>query len=190
LPGNLSHNLPNLFSAARLALVPVIAAEVLGGNFRVALTLTMLAGFTDGVDGFLARRFGWVTQVGAWLDPLADKVLLVTLFVTLGWVGAVPWWLVALVLARDAVILAMVGAAFAFTAIRDFPPSIWGKLSTLVQVGACVGVLLVRATSFAWPPVAVILLVAATTLATVWSGIDYVRLGVTRWRRERTSRVR
>jgi cardiolipin synthase len=182
---NLSRNLPNLLTAARLALVPVVAAEVLGGNFRAALGLTMLAGLTDGVDGFLARRFGWTSRLGAWLDPLADKALLVTLSLTLGRVGAFPWWLVALVIARDAIILLMVGAAFAFTAIRDFPPSIWGKLSTLVQVGACVGMLLMRATPFSWPPAVARFLVAATTLATVWSGVDYVRLGAIRWRRER-----
>lgn len=187
---NLYRNLPNLFTAARLALVPVVAAEVLGGNFRAALALTMLAGCTDGVDGFLARRFGWTSRLGAWLDPLADKALLVTLFLTLGRVGAFPWWLVALVLARDAIILLMVGAAFAFTAIRDFPPSIWGKLSTLVQVGACVGVLFVRATPFSSTPAVGGFLVAATTLATGWSGIDYVRLGAIRWRRERARQVR
>jgi cardiolipin synthase len=187
---NLSRNLPNLLTAARLALVPVVAAEVLGGNFGAALAFTMLAGFTDGVDGFLARRFGWTSRLGAWLDPLADKALLVTLFLVLGRVGAFPWWLVALVLARDAIILMMVGAAFAFTAIRDFPPSIWGKLSTLVQVGACVGVLFMRATPLAWPGAVGGLLVAATLLATAWSGIDYVRLGALRWRRERSSQVR
>jgi phosphatidylglycerophosphate synthase len=112
------------------------------------------------------------------------------LFLVLGRVGAFPWWLVALVLARDAIILMMVGAAFAFTAIRDFPPSIWGKLSTLVQVGACVGVLFMRATPLAWPGAVGGLLVAATLLATAWSGIDYVRLGALRWRRERSSQVR
>jgi len=177
-------------TAARLALVPVVAAEVLGGNSGAALALTLVAGLTDGVDGFLARRYGWTSRLGAWLDPLADKALLVTLFLTLGRVGAVPWWLVVLVLARDVIILLMVGAAFAWTAIRDFPPSIWGKLSTLVQVGACVGVLFIRSTLFHWPPAVHVFLVAATTLATIWSGIDYVRLGVIRWRREHIAQVR
>jgi cardiolipin synthase len=105
-------------------------------------------------------------------------------------VGALPWWLVVLVLARDAIILLMVGAAFAFTAIRDFPPSRWGKLSTLAQLCACGGVLVVRSTPFAWPPAVVGFLVAAASLATVWSGVDYVRLGVIRWRREQAPRVR
>lgn len=187
---NLPRNLPNLLTAARLALVPVIAVEVLGGSFRLALVLTMLAGFTDVADGFLARRFHWASPLGAWLDPLSDKALMVTLFLTLGRVGAFPWWLVALVLARDAIILLMVGAAFAFTTIRDFPPSIWGKLSTLVQVGACVGVLLIRSTPLAWPPGVGVFLVAATALATVWSGIDYVRLGILRLRREQVPQAR
>ena len=181
----LTRSLPNLLTAARIALVPLIAVTVLRGNFRAALVLTMLAGFTDGVDGFVARRFGWTSRLGAWLDPLADKALLVTLFLVLGRVGAFPWWLVALVLARDAVILLMAGAAFAFTAIRDFPPSIWGKLSTLVQVGACVGALGIRAIAYSRPRWIGVFLVAATAVATAWSGMDYVRLGVIRWRRER-----
>jgi len=171
--------LPNLFTAARLALVPWIAVLVLHGRFRAALLLTLIAGLTDAADGFLARYFGWTSRAGAWLDPLADKALLVTLFIVLGWVGAMPWWLVALVFARDIVILAMVGAAFAFTSIRDFPPSVWGKLSTIVQVGACLGALLLRSGP------GLLFLVWATALATAWSGVDYVRLGILRWRRER-----
>jgi phosphatidylglycerophosphate synthase len=90
---------------------------------------------------------------------------------------------VLLVLARDAVILLMAGIAFAFTAIRDFPPSIWGKLSTIVQVGACVAMLLLLSLQFVQPILAGFL-TGATAVATLWSGIDYVRLGVIRWRRE------
>jgi len=156
----------------------------------MALALTVLAGLTDALDGFLARRFSLITRLGAWLDPLADKALLVTLFLTLGQVGLLPWWLVGLVLARDAIILAMAGVALAFTSIRDFPPSIWGKLSTIVQVGACVGVLIMRATLVSWPSAAVRFIVVTTALATAWSGIDYIQRGVTRWRRERTLQMR
>jgi cardiolipin synthase len=186
----LFRNLPNLLTAGRLALVPFIALDIVSGNFRAALVLTFLAGITDGADGYLARRYRWTSRLGAWFDPLADKALLVTLFLTLGRVGAFPWWLVLLVFARDAIILLMVGAAFAFTAIRDFPPSTWGKLSTLVQVGACAGVLLMRSMTWAWPLAAGDFLVAAAALVTVWSGIDYVRLGVKRWRLEQASQTR
>ena len=171
-------NLPNLFTATRLALVPWIARAVLGGQFRAALALTLIAGLTDAVDGYLARRFAWTSRIGAWLDPVADKVLLVTLFVVLGWTGAMPWWLVALVFARDVAILAMVAGALAFTSIRDFPPSVWGKVSTIVQVSACLGVMV-------GPPVRLVaVLVWATAAATTWSGVDYVRIGVSRFRAE------
>ena len=136
-----------------------------------------------------ARRYSWTSRLGAWLDPLADKALLVTLFVTLGMIGAFPWWLVALVLARDAVILLMAGIAFAFTAIRDFPPSIWGKLSTIVQVGACVGMLLLLSLQFVRPILAGFL-TGAPAAVTLWSGIDYVRLGLMRWRREHLAKTR
>ncbi|MGD0619300.1 MAG: CDP-alcohol phosphatidyltransferase family protein [Bryobacteraceae bacterium] len=184
----MTRNLPNLLTALRLALVPLIALTVLYGHFRAALAVTLLAGITDGLDGSLARRYFWTSRLGAWLDPLADKALLVTLFVVLGIVGAFPWWLVALVLARDAVILLMAGIAFAFTAIRDFPPSIWGKLSTIVQVGACVVALLMRSAAVNSPAMS-LFVIAVTALATAWSGIDYVRLGVLRWRREHLTKV-
>jgi cardiolipin synthase len=185
----LTRNLPNLLTAVRLLLVPLIALAVLRGNFRTALAFTLLAGFTDGADGFLARRYSWTSRLGAWLDPLADKALLVTLFVTLGIIGAFPRWLVVLVLARDAVILLMAGIAFAFTAIRDFPPSIWGKLSTIVQVGACVCVLLLRSAAITSPAMS-LFVIAVTALGTAWSGIDYVGLGVMRWRLESRSQTR
>ena len=178
----MTRNLPNLLTAARLAVVPVIALQILGGHFRTALVLTFLAGITDVVDGFLARHFHWTSRVGAWLDPLADKGLLITLFLTLGWIGAFPWWLVVLVFARDAIILLMAGLAFAFTDIRDFPPSIWGKLSTFLQVGACVGVLVIRSTPFAWPAWVTLILIVTPAVGTVWSGADYVGLGINRWR--------
>ena len=171
-------------------LVPFIAFEIVHGGFVAALVLTMVAGFTDVADGFLARHFAWSSRIGAWLDPVADKALLVTLFVALGWIGAFPWWLVALVFARDAVILLMVGAAFAFTTIRDFPPSVWGKLSTLIQVGACVGALFLKAGSLPWAPAAGVFLVAATAVGTAWSGVDYVRIGVGRWRRDQSVQAR
>ncbi|HTP86339.1 MAG TPA: CDP-alcohol phosphatidyltransferase family protein [Bryobacteraceae bacterium] len=182
--------LPNLLTAARLALVPFVAVEVLGGHSGTALVLTFAAGATDGLDGFLARRFGWSSRLGAWLDPLADKALLVTLFFTLGWVGAFPWWLVFLVFARDAVILLMVGAAFAFTEIRDFPPSVWGKISTLIQVGACLGILLLLCSPSRWALQVSVFLVLATAVGTVWSGVDYVRIGLLRWRKERAAQMR
>ena len=184
----MTRNLPNLLTATRLALVPLIALAVLRGSFRAALAFTFLAGVTDGFDGFLARRYSWTSRLGAWLDPLADKALLVTLFVVLGIIRAFPWWLVALVLARDAVILLMAGIAFAFTAIRDFPPSIWGKLSTIVQVGACVGVLLLRSAAITSSAMNSFV-IAVTALATAWSGVDYVRLGVQHWRREHLTKV-
>jgi cardiolipin synthase len=185
----LTRNLPNLLTAVRLALVPLIALAILRGSFRAALAFTFIAGLTDGVDGFLARRYSWTSRLGAWLDPLADKALLVTLFVTLGIIGAFPWWLVVLVLARDAVILLMAGIAFGFTTIRDFPPSIWGKLSTIIQVGACVAVLLMRSAAITSSAMS-LFVIAVTALATAWSGIDYVRLGVTRWRREHLAKAR
>jgi cardiolipin synthase len=175
----LLRNIPNLFTAARLALVPFIALAIVRGRFPVALALTFAAGVTDAFDGLLARRFGWTSRAGAYLDPIADKLLLVTLFIALGYARLFPWWLVELVVGRDLFILAMVGAGFALTRIRDFPPTLAGKLSTIIQVGACVGVLLLRTIAFPWPSEAAWMMIATTAAATVWSGFDYARRGLT-----------
>lgn len=114
--------------------MPFVATALANGYFQRAAALIFVAGITDALDGWLARHFRWTSQIGAYLDPLADKLLLVSTYVALGVQGAVPAWLVGLVLGRDLVILAMVGIAFRFTNVRSFPPSTLGKLSTAIQV--------------------------------------------------------
>jgi cardiolipin synthase len=173
----LFRSLPNVLTSIRLILVPFIGAGLWQRHPGRSLVLVLLAGVSDGLDGWLARRFGWETRVGAWLDPLADKALLVTLYLMLGLTGAIPLWVTFLVLGRDLFILLMVGAGFAFTTVREFPPSVWGKLSTIVQIGAAVGFLantLVRLPVSSWM---IQVLVFATALATLWSGFDYGRRG-------------
>jgi len=173
-PGR-NFNLANLLTSLRLVLTPVTVYAVLGGRYREALFVLLAAGATDGLDGLAARKLHLETRLGAYLDPIADKTLLGAMYLALGAVGAVPWWLVALVFGRDVLILAMAGAALLFTHYRDFPPSVWGKLSTCCQIGAALAAL----TAVAFPswriPTAPFVWAAAA--ATAWSGAAYLMRG-------------
>lgn len=131
---SLISNLPNLLTLLRLALVPFVTQAIWHGDFRRGALLVFVAGVTDALDGWLARHFHWTSRFGAYLDPVADKLLLVLSFVALGFQGSVPGWLVWLILGRDALILTMVAIALLMTKVRSFPPTLWGKLSTIVQV--------------------------------------------------------
>ncbi|MCS6952684.1 MAG: CDP-alcohol phosphatidyltransferase family protein [Bryobacterales bacterium] len=166
-------NLPNLLSATRLALAPPLVASIASGEYRRALVLLALAGVTDSADGLLARRYGWQTRLGAYLDPVADKVLLVGVYLALGASGLLPWWLVALVFGRDVAILAAAGTVLLRTEYRDFRPSVWGKLSTIFQILAALSVLSARASEFSALGAAADLLIPATGVFTAWSGLHY-----------------
>lgn len=126
--------LPNVLSAARLALAPWLFYLLWHRQYGLALIVIFLAGVTDGLDGLLARAFGAASKLGAYLDPLADKVLLSGAFLTLALGGAIAKWLAVLVLGRDAAILIFACIAFLFTTLRSFPPSIWGKACTTSQI--------------------------------------------------------
>lgn len=175
--GNL--NLPNLITLVRLALTPLIVRAVITGQYWQALALLAIAGATDGLDGLLARRLHAMTRFGAYLDPVADKSLLSAVWIALGVSGAAPWWLIGIIFGRDFLILALVGSALLFTSHRDFPPSIWGKLSTALQIVTGLVVIVAHAVpGWAWRPEPLFWLVGA---ATAWSGLDYlgraVRIG-------------
>ncbi|MEA3413027.1 MAG: CDP-alcohol phosphatidyltransferase family protein, partial [Pseudomonadota bacterium] len=101
-----ARQIPNIITVARIALVPVLAWVLLEQQFEITLILAAFMGATDGLDGFLAKVYGWQTRLGSFLDPLADKVMLVTIYLCLGWLELLPYWLVALVIFRDLVILA------------------------------------------------------------------------------------
>lgn len=166
-------HLPNAITSLRIVLTPWIGVLVARGEWRTAFWLVLAAGLSDGLDGWLSRRFGWQSRLGAYLDPLADKILLATLFLGLGWVGALPWWMVGLAFGRDLLILAFAAYAMAAKGLRNFPPSIWGKLSTALQLLLCGGAVL----RGAWPEMFIAGWVPgvmwASAAATAWSGIHY-----------------
>ncbi|MGD0299016.1 MAG: CDP-alcohol phosphatidyltransferase family protein [Bryobacteraceae bacterium] len=165
---------PNLLTLLRLMLAPFVAADILEGYYGRAIALAFFAGLTDVFDGLLARKMGESTATGAYLDPIADKILLSAIYVALGVAHAIPWWMVAVVFGRDVLILGMAAYGILFTTIRKFPPSVWGKLSTFFQISAALMVMCARAGFPAPVKLAVWLMVAAT----VWSGIHYAWRGI------------
>ena len=127
-------NIANLFTLLRLACVPFAVQAILRQQHERALGIVLAAALTDTIDGTLARRFAMATNVGAYLDPITDKIFLSAVYIALAKIGSVPWWLVIEIFARDFLILAASGAAILFLRIRHFPPSLWGKASTFLQI--------------------------------------------------------
>ncbi|HEX9466168.1 MAG TPA: CDP-alcohol phosphatidyltransferase family protein [Alphaproteobacteria bacterium] len=166
-------SLPNFLSFARLLSVPVIVWLLVDAQRTAAFWLFVLAGLTDGIDGFLAKRFNWKTELGAYLDPLADKALLVAVYVTLGWTGDLPHWLVILVVFRDLTIVG--GALLEHTITQSFKsrPMMVSKINTALQIALAALVLARLGLGFDDYGLTqiVVLVVAATT---VLSGFIYL----------------
>jgi cardiolipin synthase len=168
-----ARDIPNGITIARIALVVPITWALLRHEYRLALILFFIAGVSDALDGFLAKQFDWSSRLGALLDPVADKLLLVSSFAALTWTGLLPVWLLALVVARDVVIVS--GAVvYNFRIQRlDAEPTLISKFNTLMQILLVLLVIVREALQWGqreWLEG----LVYAVTITTVWSGIDYV----------------
>ena len=156
-------HIPNILTIFRLVMLPFILMELAAGRRHTGLPLLIVSGSTDAIDGYLARKFHWESKLGAILDPIADKLLLVGLFLAFAWEGSVPKWLAALVVGRD--VLLLLGAALLFRKLKEFPPSKWGKWSTIIQ-----GITVLAVVFHVWTPP----FFAATAAITVVSGTHYV----------------
>ena len=166
-------DIPNLITAVRILLVAPIAWVLLHGHFELALLLFFIAGFSDALDGFLAKNYGWTSRLGAMLDPLADKALLVTCYAALAWIGLLPVWLLLLVVLRDVVIVA--GAVIYNYRIErlEAHPTLISKLNTLLQIVLVLLVIVRQLMPFVetlWVEV----LIYVVTASVIWSGLDYV----------------
>jgi cardiolipin synthase len=161
-----SANAANLLTLLRLVLVPFVILAILEGRHSLALALFAGAALTDLLDGAVARRFRLATPAGAWLDPVADKCLLSGAFLALAAAGMMPWWLVGIVFGRDFYILAGAASVMLLTSVRKFPPSIWGKVSTFVQI------LTVVVSMAGYVGAARVMLLPCAAF-TIWSGIHY-----------------
>ncbi len=165
--------IPNIITLFRLALIGPIVIGLLMGNDRLAFFLFLVAGLTDAVDGYLARRFQWISRWGAMVDPLADKLLMVSSYLALTYLGALPVWLLALVLTRDVVIVTG-GICYHFLIGQyEFKPSRISKANTFLQIALVVVILSHRSYGFLnvlWIKCLIYAVLASTAL----SMIDYI----------------
>jgi cardiolipin synthase len=127
-------SIPNLITLGRILLVPVVVWAITAGEMRVAFVLFLAAGISDAIDGFLAKRFGMATELGAYLDPLADKALIVSIYIALGISDAVPRWLVILVVSRDIMIIGAVMLSWLVDKPVAVKPLLVSKLNTAAQI--------------------------------------------------------
>lgn len=165
--------LPNLLTAARLLAAPYIFYLLWTNRFRSALVLFAIAGITDVLDGYIARRCKASSRFGALLDPVADKVLLDGSFLILGFNSVIPFSLTIFVLGRDLMILVFALVALGRKTHRDFPPSVWGKASTGAQIAY---ILFAVGHEAGISPLLVVTVLGWIVFGlTVWSGIDYAR---------------
>lgn len=166
-------DLPNLITIMRVLLVAPLVWYLAVERYSAALAVALVAGVSDALDGFLAKRYGWESRIGGILDPIADKLLLVGSFVMLGLAGLIPVWLVALVLLRDFVIVAGATLFQALIARLEPEPSPLSKINTAFQILLVLVVLLAQIVA-AMPEGLVSALVIMTALTTVVSGVHYV----------------
>ena len=167
--------LPNAVTLSRLFLVPVLILVLKQEDYVAALAIFLIAGVSDALDGFIAKRFNLVSQLGAVLDPLADKVLLVSAYIMLTWIGHIPFWLVLAVAFRD---LLIVGGYLVVTSVMGsvhMNPSYISKLNTVLQIVLVLAVLAQQALSMSIPAVTTIL-VYLVLITTVASGVHYIWL--------------
>jgi cardiolipin synthase len=165
--------LPNAICVARILLVAPLVTWIIEGRFTAALLVLVVAGLSDGLDGFLAKRFDWRTRLGGLLDPAADKLLLVSTFAALSYVGLVPIELTLVVIGRD--VLIVVGAVCYQILIAPVQgePSAISKLNTACQLAMLFFTLTHAA--YAWPPeVSLVILGATVVFTSVVSGLTYV----------------
>lgn len=165
---------PNLLTLLRLVIIPFIVINVVAGNYGWGLGLFVLAGISDFFDGMLARALQQRTVLGQYLDPIADKMLLSTLFLVLSIMHKIPWKYTVLVFSRDVSILIVAGVLYITASLRDFRPSIFGKINTTAQVAAVFFVLLHQVASAQWIVVARRIGLYATFLFTLLSGLHYI----------------
>lgn len=172
-------NVPNILTLLRILAVPLFLSLLVEGEYDAALTIFIAAGITDAVDGMIARMWNLRTELGAHLDPLADKLLVVSSFIALGIMGAVPRPLMIVVIMRDVVIL----GGFLLTAAivgksMEMHPSLAGKLTTFTQLLSVTLVLVNLAQWWNVPPTFLTGVFVATGCASFWSGSGYVLRGL------------
>jgi cardiolipin synthase len=164
---------PNQLTLLRMIFLPFIVINLVKHDYKWALALFVLAGLSDGLDGLLARRLHQQTVLGQYLDPIADKLLMSTMFLVLSIERMIPWKYTVLVFSRDVSILLVSGVLFMIAGMRDFRPSIFGKANTFAQVGAVFFVLLLLVKPIVLVQSAAKIFLRATFIFTILSALHY-----------------
>ncbi len=167
---------PNQITLLRLIFIPFVIISVFDGHWHWALALLIAAACSDALDGLLARALHQQTMLGQYLDPLADKLLLSSLFLVLSFVKKIPWKYTVVVFSRDICLVATSVVLYATVGFRDFRPSIFGKLNTACQIVTVFFVVLSQVLDAHWLRLLVRLLLYATFTFTTVSGVQYVLL--------------
>jgi len=167
---------PNQLTLLRMMFLPFIVIKLVEGHYGWALALFIIAGLSDGLDGLLARTLKQQTVLGQYLDPIADKLLLSTMFLVLSILHKIPWKFTVLVFSRDISILCASAVLYAIAGLRDFRPSIFGKANTFAQVAAVFFVLLLQIRHDRWIGIARLTFLRATFAFTIISALHYVIL--------------
>ncbi len=134
MTGHALRQLPNIITTLRLLLAVPICVLILTENYQTVLWVAVIAGLSDGVDGWLARKFDCVSRYGSTIDPLADKVMLVGTYVSFALVGLLPWWVATIVVVRDLIIITGALTYHLLFGSYNMEPTVWGKVSTCVQI--------------------------------------------------------
>jgi len=171
-------NIPNFLSLSRIILVPVFVIFLIQSEYDRALVVFVVAGLTDALDGTLARLLKCQTTLGAYLDPIADKLLLVTSFVTLAVFQIIPAWLAVIVISRDFIILLGIAILTLMSVTYEIKPAIVGKITTALQVMTIFFALLYKAVTHDFSYYWIVGLCWTTALFTVISGLVYIVRGI------------
>ena len=181
----MQNQIPNIISVFRMLLVLPVVWALLNQQHIMALLLFAVAGLSDALDGFLAKQFRWESRLGSILDPLADKLLLMSSYLALAWIEFIPFWLVAVVIGRDLLIV-LGGVAFHYLLGRfEMEPSRMSKVNTFVQIIFVLAVVFYHG-DFAFTPWIIEVLAYIVSATTLISGADYVWV----WGHKATSIVR
>lgn len=167
---------PNQLTLLRMVFLPFIVNSLVDNHYRTAMILFVLAGLSDGLDGFLARTLHQQSMLGQYLDPIADKLLLSTMFMVLSILHKIPWKFTVLVFSRDVSILGVGTVLYAIAGLRDFRPSIFGKANTLAQVVTVVFVMLMVIYPARWVYLVRWAGLRATFAFTIISALHYIYL--------------
>jgi cardiolipin synthase len=177
--GDRDVNIPNFLTVLRIVLVPIIVILLIQGQFMKALVCFIIAGVTDGLDGMLARVLNQMTVVGAYLDPLADKVLVISMYATLAIIGVIPGWLAVIVISRDFIILGGILVLTLMSVNMEIKPSFISKINTMLQLATIFVALLLKVGGAEKHFHEVFVFVCwLTAIFTVISGGDYLMKGM------------